>query len=227
MVTVRDVDKILSLMRRVYDVVVIDTPVGLDDATLALLDACDTIIEIVTFDSTTIHNTLAMADTFRSHRLRRRRRSATSSTGPIRAGGIDVERAGRGDRPGPGALRRVRRAAGHPVEQRGRAVRPGRARGPDQPRHHSGRRAARRRSDRPGRGAALGRDRSATDRRLRLRRRRADGPPRDRPPAARRIDDLPRRQRPRAVRAAARRRGPGVQPRRPSTGWPSATSRRS
>lgn len=66
MISVRDLDKILSLMRRVYDVIVIDTTVGLDERTLALLDAADTIIEIVTFDSTTIHNTLIMADTFRS-----------------------------------------------------------------------------------------------------------------------------------------------------------------
>ena len=66
MVTVRDVDKILSLLRRVYEVVVIDTPAALTDTTLSFLDACDTIVEIVTFDSTTIHNTLAMADTFRS-----------------------------------------------------------------------------------------------------------------------------------------------------------------
>jgi pilus assembly protein CpaE len=66
MVTVRDVDKILSLLRRVYEVVVIDTPAALTDTTLCFLDACDTIVEIVTFDSTTIHNTLAMADTFRS-----------------------------------------------------------------------------------------------------------------------------------------------------------------
>jgi len=66
MVTVRDVDKILSLLRRVYAVVVIDTPAALTDTTLSFLDACDTIVEIITFDSTTIHNTLAMADTFRS-----------------------------------------------------------------------------------------------------------------------------------------------------------------
>jgi pilus assembly protein CpaE len=66
MITVRDLDKILSLMRRVYDIIVVDTMVGLDERTLALLDASDTIIEIVTFDSTTIHNTLVMADTFRS-----------------------------------------------------------------------------------------------------------------------------------------------------------------
>ncbi len=66
MISVRDLDKILSLMRRVYDVIVIDTTVGIDERTLALLDASDTIVEIVTFDSTTIHNTLVMADTFRS-----------------------------------------------------------------------------------------------------------------------------------------------------------------
>jgi pilus assembly protein CpaE len=66
MISVRDLDKILSLMRRIYDAIVIDTTVGLDERTLALLDAADTIIEIVTFDSTTIHNTLVMADTFRS-----------------------------------------------------------------------------------------------------------------------------------------------------------------
>ena len=66
MISVRDLDKILSLMRRVYDTIVIDTAVGLDERTLALLDVADTIIEIVTYDSTTIHNTLVMADTFRS-----------------------------------------------------------------------------------------------------------------------------------------------------------------
>ena len=38
----------------------------LNDVNLAFLDASDTIVEIVTYDSTTIHNTIAMADTFRS-----------------------------------------------------------------------------------------------------------------------------------------------------------------
>ena len=39
---------------------------AVSDINLAFLDASDTIIEIVTYDSTTIHNTIAMADTFRS-----------------------------------------------------------------------------------------------------------------------------------------------------------------
>ncbi|HTC86516.1 MAG TPA: AAA family ATPase [Candidatus Acidoferrum sp.] len=66
MVTVRDVDKVLSILRRVYEVIVLDTPPALTDVNLAFLDASDTIIEIVTYDSTTIHNTIAVADAFRT-----------------------------------------------------------------------------------------------------------------------------------------------------------------
>jgi pilus assembly protein CpaE len=66
MVTVRDVDKVLSLLRRAYEVVMLDTPPALNDVNLAFLDASDVIIEIVTYDSTTIHNTIAVADAFRT-----------------------------------------------------------------------------------------------------------------------------------------------------------------
>ncbi len=66
MITPRDLDKILSLLRRVYSSIVIDMSSVINDINLAFLDASDTIIEIVTYDSTTIHNTIAMADTFRS-----------------------------------------------------------------------------------------------------------------------------------------------------------------
>ncbi|HYC06766.1 MAG TPA: AAA family ATPase, partial [Candidatus Binatia bacterium] len=66
MVTVRDVDKVLSLLRRVYEVIVLDTAPALTDVNLAFLDASDIIIEIVTYDSTTIHNTIAVADAFRT-----------------------------------------------------------------------------------------------------------------------------------------------------------------
>jgi pilus assembly protein CpaE len=65
MVTVRDLDKVLSLMRRVYEVIVVDTASVINDINLAFLDGADTILEIVTYDSTTIHNTLVMADAFR------------------------------------------------------------------------------------------------------------------------------------------------------------------
>ncbi len=66
MVSVRDIDKALSLLRRIYAAVVVDMPSALGDIPLALLDAADIILEIVTYDSTTIRNTLAIADVFRS-----------------------------------------------------------------------------------------------------------------------------------------------------------------
>lgn len=65
MVTVRDLEKTLSLLRRVYEVVIVDTPAVINDVNLAFLDGSDTILEIVTYDSTTIHSTMAMADAFR------------------------------------------------------------------------------------------------------------------------------------------------------------------
>ncbi|HXI45059.1 MAG TPA: response regulator [Candidatus Acidoferrales bacterium] len=65
MVTGRDIDKILSLLRRVYSSIVIDMSSALNDINLSFLDLSDTIVEIVTYDSTTIHNTIAVADAFR------------------------------------------------------------------------------------------------------------------------------------------------------------------
>jgi pilus assembly protein CpaE len=66
MLTARDVEKILSLLRRVYGCIVIDMSSQLNDINLTFLDASDSIIEIVTYDSTTIHSTMAIADTFRA-----------------------------------------------------------------------------------------------------------------------------------------------------------------
>jgi pilus assembly protein CpaE len=66
MVTVRDLEKVLSLMRRVYNIVVIDTPTMLSESVLTFLDTSDGIINIVTSDITTLHNTRAVADTFRA-----------------------------------------------------------------------------------------------------------------------------------------------------------------
>ena len=65
MITSRDIDKILSLLRRVYSAIVIDMSSALNDINLAFLDLSDTIVEIVTYDSTTIRNTMAVADAFR------------------------------------------------------------------------------------------------------------------------------------------------------------------
>jgi pilus assembly protein CpaE len=66
MVNVRDIEKALSLLRRLYGAVVVDMSSALGDIPLALLDAADTILEIVTYDSTTIGSTLAVAEVFRS-----------------------------------------------------------------------------------------------------------------------------------------------------------------
>ena len=52
-------------MRRVYEVVIVDTPAVINDVNLAFLDASDTILEIVTYDSTTIHSAMVVADAFR------------------------------------------------------------------------------------------------------------------------------------------------------------------
>jgi pilus assembly protein CpaE len=65
MVTPRDIDKVMSLLRRVYTAIVIDMSSALNDINLAFLDLSDVIVEIVTYDSTTIHNTMAVADAFR------------------------------------------------------------------------------------------------------------------------------------------------------------------
>jgi pilus assembly protein CpaE len=66
MVTARDVEKTISILRHLYEAVVIDTATSLSEVTLAFLDACDVILSIVTYDSTTIHNTIAVAEAFAS-----------------------------------------------------------------------------------------------------------------------------------------------------------------
>ncbi|NJD30237.1 MAG: response regulator [Chloroflexi bacterium] len=64
MVLARDLEKILSLMRRLYDVILVDTGVSLNELTLAFLDQADTILEIVTYDAATVRNAAAMSETF-------------------------------------------------------------------------------------------------------------------------------------------------------------------
>ena len=66
MVTARDVEKTISLLRRLYEAIVIDTPTTLSEVTLALLDGSDVVLSIVTYDSTTIHNTIAVGEVFSS-----------------------------------------------------------------------------------------------------------------------------------------------------------------
>ncbi|MEO7118993.1 MAG: AAA family ATPase [Candidatus Limnocylindrales bacterium] len=64
MVTARDIEKVLSLLRRVYNVVIIDTPPTVNDNVLAFFDNSDGVIEILTPDFTTLHNARIMGETF-------------------------------------------------------------------------------------------------------------------------------------------------------------------
>lgn len=60
MVTVRDLEKALSILRQLYEFVIIDTRAGLGDDVLVFLDASDVILQVLTYDSMAIRN-LAMA----------------------------------------------------------------------------------------------------------------------------------------------------------------------
>jgi pilus assembly protein CpaE len=60
MVTVRDIEKALSMLRQLYEFVIIDTRAGLGDDVLVFLDASDVILQVLTYDSMAIRN-LAMA----------------------------------------------------------------------------------------------------------------------------------------------------------------------
>jgi pilus assembly protein CpaE len=54
MITARDMEKIISLLRRIYNVVVIDSPPAITDTTLAYLDDADSVISIVTPDRNSV-----------------------------------------------------------------------------------------------------------------------------------------------------------------------------
>ena len=216
MVTVRDLEKTLSLLRRVYEVVIVDTPAVVNDINLCFLDASDTILEVVTYDSTTIHSTMVMADAFRMigyapTKVRYLINRADST------GGFDPEVLSR-------ALGRVPE---HSVGSGGALVVRANNEGipfvlADPPRQIS-QDVMRTATELVGRApvgepaVARGRVRPPAHRRLRLRRRRPHGPARDPPAIPARIHDLPRRQRARPVRRPPRRGGRPVLDRRPST----------
>ena len=63
MVTPRDIERLLSLMRKIYNVVIIDTATAVDDTVLAYLDNSDGVIQIVTYEWTSLQRARAMSDT--------------------------------------------------------------------------------------------------------------------------------------------------------------------
>jgi len=60
MVTTRDIEKVLSLLRQLYDFVIIDTRAGLGEDVLVFLDAADVVLQVLTYDAMAIRS-LAMA----------------------------------------------------------------------------------------------------------------------------------------------------------------------
>ncbi|MEA2676210.1 MAG: pilus assembly protein CpaE [Chloroflexota bacterium] len=63
MVTVRDLERLISLMRKIYNVVIIDTATTVDDTLLAYLDASDELIQVLTYEWPALQRTRAMTDT--------------------------------------------------------------------------------------------------------------------------------------------------------------------
>jgi pilus assembly protein CpaE len=63
MVTVRDLERLISLMRRVYNAVIIDTATNVDDTLLAYLDASDELIQVVTYEWPSLQRARAMTNT--------------------------------------------------------------------------------------------------------------------------------------------------------------------
>jgi len=66
MVNARDIEKLMSLLRRIYNVIVIDTASVVDDALLAYFDASDQIIQVVTYESAALHQSKQMTATLNS-----------------------------------------------------------------------------------------------------------------------------------------------------------------
>jgi pilus assembly protein CpaE len=64
MVTTRDVEKVLSLLRQIYEFVIIDTRAALSDDVLVFLDAADVILQILTYDAMAIRGLAMSAETF-------------------------------------------------------------------------------------------------------------------------------------------------------------------
>jgi pilus assembly protein CpaE len=64
MVTTRDVEKVLSILRQLYEFVIIDTRAALSDDVLVFLDTADLILQVLTYDSMAIRSLAMSAETF-------------------------------------------------------------------------------------------------------------------------------------------------------------------
>ena len=63
MITPRDIERLLSLMRKVYNVVLIDTATTVDDMVLAYFDGSDALVQVVNYEWMALQRTRAMTET--------------------------------------------------------------------------------------------------------------------------------------------------------------------
>lgn len=64
MVTVRDIEKALSILRQLYEFVIVDTRAALSDDVLVFLDSADLILEVLTYDAMAIRGLAMAGETF-------------------------------------------------------------------------------------------------------------------------------------------------------------------
>jgi pilus assembly protein CpaE len=64
MVTVRDIEKALSILRQLYEFVIVDTRAALSDDVLVFLDASDLILQVLTYDSMAIRGLVMAGEAF-------------------------------------------------------------------------------------------------------------------------------------------------------------------
>jgi len=64
MVTTRDIEKVLSMLRQLYEFVIVDTRAALSDDVLVFLDSADLILQVLTYDSMAIRGLAMSAETF-------------------------------------------------------------------------------------------------------------------------------------------------------------------
>ena len=66
MIMARDLEKLISLMRRLYNIVIIDTASTVDDVLLAFLDASDQLIQVLTYESVALYQAKQLSGTLTS-----------------------------------------------------------------------------------------------------------------------------------------------------------------
>jgi len=64
MVTTRDIEKVLSMLRQLYEFVIIDTRAALSEDVLVFLDSADLILQVLTYDAMAIRGLAMSAETF-------------------------------------------------------------------------------------------------------------------------------------------------------------------